>query len=99
MDQVQVSIPCKDTIILQGMAKKLQKCRFKTEIWDSSVNGKPSEFILYRSIKQGECDIPTEGYWIFERNQFYRNERAAKLYRKAIRKEMKCLSQKLKRIG
>ena len=94
MEQVQVSIPCKTPLELQEMAKKLFRCGLK-----STIIQKGSSYTLWRDIKANECDIPVEGYWIFERNQFYRNERAAKLYRKARRKEMRCLSQKLKRIG
>ena len=97
MEQVQVSIPCKtpqELGLLTAMGVKLRRIGFEALILPTSSKVGVKTFALYRSIKQGECDIPTEGYWIFERNQFYRVERVAKLYRKARRKEMKCLSQK-----
>ena len=87
--KIQISRPCKtpnELHILQNMANKLHKCGFKTTLTKVSRKGHPDTYILYRSIKAGECDIPAIGYWIYEHNKFYRDERATKKYKKARRK-------------
>jgi hypothetical protein len=66
---IQVSTKCQTSEELEVLLHSLQKSGYVAEI-----KPKDDGFILYRQYREGEENIPLEGYWNWDGKEFSRNE-------------------------
>jgi hypothetical protein len=84
MELIQVSRPCKDTRVLEGMLFRLRRSGL-----EGVIIPKGDTYTLFREIKAGEGNIPTDWYWEWHKDHWVRNEAISKKYRKGKRKELR----------